>query len=255
MKNENNRLTANKFDYIVNTYIKSATKITQAFGFKTNTMISNLRNPNHLSTLTKLHIDGLEKYFDIPVEIWDSLETDEDKIARQIKNYKEEKSFKEKHAEKIDTIFQENQKLFKHLAGVWYAYIYPSNPASASKTDGIWIVETTIHDDYSVVDWWGNRGYLKLGKHESLIIKESYDNDDLTVIRFPNRQVRSQHFRFSIVSNQNFTQHEMVNFGFYSRIKYSPDEAKEILGDISKVQMKLDLDFNDRLTKRGIVPQ
>jgi len=253
MKDEQNRLLSEKFDYIINTYIKSASDITRAFGFKTNTMISNLRNPRHISSLTKLHIDGLEKYFDIPVEVWDSLEIDEVKIARQIKNYKKEKEFKEKHAEKIDNIFQENQKLFKHLVGIWYAYIYPSNPASA--TDGIWTVETTIHDDYSVVDWWGNRGYLKIGKHESLIIKESYENDDLTVIRFPNRQVRSQNFRFVIISNQNFTQHEMVNFGFYSRIKYSPEEAKEILGEMNTVQMKLNLDFNDRLIQRAIVPQ
>jgi hypothetical protein len=153
-----------------------------------------------------------------------------------------------------DSIFQKNEKLFNKLRGIWYAYLYPSNPKSATETEGIWIVETTIFDDYSVVDYWGNRGYLRIGKHESLIIKESYDNDDLTVIRFPNRQVPSQHFRFTIVSNQNNTTHEMVNFGFYSRKRYTPKEAKEILGEMSRVQLKLNLEFNIRLKEKGVVP-
>jgi hypothetical protein len=46
----------------------------------------------------------------------------------------------------------------------------------------------------------------------------------------------------------------MVNFGFYSRIKYSAKEAKEILGDINNLQLKLDLSFNDRINLKGIVP-
>jgi hypothetical protein len=47
----------------------------------------------------------------------------------------------------------------------------------------------------------------------------------------------------------------MVNFGFYSRKKYSPKEAKAILGDINKAQLKLDLEFNNRINRQGIVPQ
>ena len=83
----------------------------------------------------------------------------------------------------------------------------------------------------------------------------AYDNDDLTVIRFPNRQVPSQNFRFVIISNQNNTTHEMVNLGFYSRKKHTPQEAKRILGDINKSQLKLDLDFNDRINIEGVVPK
>ena len=45
----------------------------------------------------------------------------------------------------------------------------------------------------------------------------------------------------------------MVNFGFYSRKKYSPEEAKKILGDMNKVQLKLDLEFDERLRKEGVV--
>ena len=43
-------------------------------------------------------------------------------------------------------------------------------------------------------------------------------------------------------------------FGFYSRKKYSPKEAKEILGDRGKVQLKLDFDFEKRLREKGVVP-
>jgi hypothetical protein len=252
--NQTDIKTAKRFDMIISQHIKSASKVSEIFGYKSSTMISNLRNVNHVSTLNQLHKDGLEKYFDIPLTVWDDLDTSAIEVELLIINYRERKK-QSKEIKKSDSIFQENSKLFNKLKGVWYAYLYASNPESAKDTLGIWIVETTIHDDYTVIDYWGNVGYLKLGKHESLIIKESYDNDDLTIIRFPNRQVPSSHFRFVILSNQNNTEHEMVNFGFYSRIKYSAKEAKKILGEINNLQLKLDLDFNDRINKKGIVPK
>lgn len=250
---EHDKELARLLDIIIDRYIKVASNITQVFGFKSNTMISNLRNTNHSSTINRLHMDGLEKYFDIPVEVWSDVNISEEALDELITIYREKK--KQQEQEKQNSVFKKNQKLFDKLKGVWYAYLYASNPDSAKDTEGIWIVETTVEDDYSVVDFWGNRGYLKLGKRESLIIKESYDNDDLTIIRFPNRQVPSSHFRFVILSNQNNTEYEMVNFGFYSRVKYSAKEAKEILGDRNNLQLKLNLDFNDRINKRGIVPQ
>jgi len=247
-----------KLDYILSKYI-NASEVTRQFGFKSNSMISNMRNGQ--GNIARLHIDGLKKYFNIPTEIFQNDISTKIEIDKLIKNYSEQAK-KElliiasdlNQTELSKKVFLKNKKLFQKLKGVWYAYLYASNPLSASKTEGIWIVETTINEDCSVVDYWGNRGYLKIGKHESLIIKESYDNDDLTIIRFPNRQVPSQHFRFVIISNQNNTTHEMVNYGFYSRIKYEPKEAKKILGEKSKVQLKLDLDFNDRINTQGIVP-
>ena len=244
---------AQQLDIIITKYIKSASLISDAFGYKSTTMISNLRSIHHPSTLNQLHKDGLEKYFDIPLTIWDNLEISEKEMDKLIINYRKNKF--NNIPKNNDPIFQDNPKLFNKLKGKWYAYLYASNPTSAKETQGIWIVETTIREDYSVIDYWGNVGYLKLGKNESLIIKESYDNSDLTIIRFPNRQVPSSHFRFTILSNQNNTEYEMVNFGFYSRIKYAAEEAKEILGDIKNLQLKLNLDFNDRINKRGIVPK
>jgi len=239
---------AKLLDKIIDRYVESATCITRAFGFKSNTMISNLRNSTRTATLNQLHMDGLEKYFNIPVEVWKDLDISDEKIDKTILEYRK-RQYHNKH------IFTRNNRLFDKLKGIWYAYLYASNPASAKETEGIWIVETTIHDDYSVVDYWGNKGYLKLGKNESLIVKESYDNEDLTIIRFPNRQIPSEHFRFIIVSNQNNTEHEMVNFGFYSRIKYSPKKAKKILGEVNNMQLKLSLDFNDRVNEQCVVPQ
>jgi hypothetical protein len=247
---EHDKKVADLLDKIIDRYIKVANHITKAFGFKSNTMISNLRNNKHPSTINQLYMDGLEKYFDIPKEVWENVDISDNQLDKLIVQYR-----KNKKSNQIDTIFSKNQKLFNKLKGVWYAYLYASNPNSAKESEGIWIVQTTINNDYSVVDYWGNRGYLKLGKNESLIIKESYDNNDLTIIRFPNRQVPSQHFRFVIVSNQNNTENEMVNFGFYSKVKYSAKEAKRILGDKNKMQLKLDIEFNNRLNQEGIVPK
>jgi len=276
MKNKiRDRLLTDKLNFIIDNYIDGGAEelALKTFGYERQNTISNLRSYSSKSpTIRKIHMESIQRHHQIPLEIWDDtvpfdIETLSDIIDKyRLKLQKEkidmqkcleyQKKFKESSLNfaKQDTIFAKNKKLFEKLRGVWYAYLYPSNPASANETDGVWIVETTIYDDYNVVDYWGNRGYLKLGKHESLIIKESYDNDDLTVIRFPNRQVPSQHFRFVIISNQNNTINEMVNFGFYSRKKYSPKEAKEILGSMEKMQLKLDLDFNARISKQGVVP-
>ncbi|HFU76260.1 MAG TPA: hypothetical protein ENK66_08450 [Arcobacter sp.] len=237
-----------KLDYLLNNYM-SATDVASAFGFKSDAMLTKMRRGQ--SNITTLHIDGLEKYFNIPTNIFDDEVTSEQEINKLIKLHKENKLRPKSLRSKV---FPNDEKLFNKLKGTWYGYVYPSNPASAEH--GIWEVKTIIADDYSVVDEpWGNAGYVMLGKNESLIVKESYDHNDLTVIRFSNRQVPSEIFRFVIVSNQNHTLYEMVNFGFFSRKQYSPEEAKEILGERENKQLKLDLDFNERLIKRTIVPQ
>jgi len=293
---------AKKLDFLLNNYMSGADVI-RAFGFKTASMITNMRNGN--TNIANIHIEALERHFDIPTSIFDQHINSHEEMVVLIERYqkkqkqkKNEEALKNKIIKKLEEealipkdifledfsekgkldrliqkhkknmlnqnadsqlsnysrkVFPENEKLFNKLKGVWYGYVYPSNPNSAEH--GIWVVETTINADHSVVDYWGNKGYLKIGKNESLIIKESYDHDDLTVIRFSNRQVPSQHFHFVIISNQNHTLNEMVNFGFFSRKQYTPDEAKEILGDMESKQLKLDLEFNERLIERAIVPQ
>ena len=276
MRNQKkDNILTDKLNYIIDEYIGGGREelAIKTFGYERQSTVSNLCSYSiKSSTIRKIHMESIQTHYQIPLDIWEeSTPYDKKIINNLIEKYrlylKKEEVSRRNYLElqrkleegslifsEKDTIFENNKKLFEKLKGVWYAYLYPSNPLSASETDGIWIVETTIYDDYSVVDWWGNSGYLKLGKNESLIIKESYDNNDLTVIRFSNRQVPSQNFRFVIISNQNNTTREMVNFGFYSRKKYSPEEAKKILGDMNKVQLKLNLDFNDRINIQGVVP-
>ena len=255
-KDKLNELTRKKLIYIINNYIEGGKKelATNTFGYDKENVVSNFCSPTVNSHLKKLHMESIERHHKIPMNLWEkSLSYDEIQIDKLIKEYRLNLKNGLFPKNEKETIFTNNKKLFQKLKGVWYAYIYASNPTTAQITDGIWIVPTEIYDDYTVIDHWNNKGYLKLGKNESLIIKESYENNDLTVIRFQNRQVPFENFRFTIVSNQNHTTHEMVNFGFYSRKKYTPQEAKRILGDMNKVQLKLDLKFDERLRNVGVV--
>jgi len=250
-----NDLLTEKLNYIIDEYIDGGKKALalNTFGYERENTVTNLCSNSSKSTIKKIHMESIEKHHQIPMSIW-MHNLPLSKVDESIKNYRT--SLKEQMIsfDNEDNIFKDNKEVFKKLNGVWFAYMYPSNPYSATKTEGIWIVETTINDDYSVIDYWGNAGYLKIGKNQSLIIKEPYENSDLTVIRFSNRHISFEHFHFTIVSNQNGTINEMVNFGFYSRKQYSPKQAKEILGDISKVQLKLDSSLEERLTQLRVVP-
>jgi hypothetical protein len=246
-----------KLNYLLEHYM-SATEVTKAFGFKSNTMISNMRKGQ--TNIATLHMEGLEKHFHIPVEIFEHFITTKHEINKCIKDYRKQLQQPTRSVEMLPyhqfskKVFPMNDKFFQKLKGIWYGYVYPSNPASSK--DGVYEVKTIIAKDYSVIDQpWGNKGFLQIGKNESLIIKESYEHNDLTIIRFSNRQVHSGLFRFVSISNQNHTLHELVNFGFFSRKQYSANEAKEILGTKENKQLKLDLDFNERLIERAIVPQ
>jgi len=250
---------ANKFNYILDSYI-SGTEAQQAFGYDSPSYITRLRDPKHTATLNNLHLQILEHVCNIPKEVFDQkTEFDTNLIDTIINDYAHQKIIKQNHRSTIcenlekSKIFCKNEKLFENLKGVWYAYLYPSNPNSSKKDEGIWIVKTTIDDNYSVVDEYNNHGILQISDHQSLILKKSYEYDDLTIIRFQNRQVSYGIFKFIIMSTQNGSENEMVNFGFYSREKYTPKIAKEILGDIDKVQLKLDLEFNDRVISKVII--
>ena len=249
---------SNKFDYILDTYISGA-EAQKAFGYEYPSYITRLRDPKHTATLNALHIQLLEYVYGIPKEVFDSkLEFDTELIDKLVKAHQQKQSAKEEKNSSIckglkeNKIFSNNDKLFKNLKGIWYAYMYPSNLKSAQEDKGVWIVETTIYDDHTVVDEYNNKGILQMSDNQSLIIKKS-NHDDLTIIRFQNRQVDYGIFRFVIVSTQNGSENEMVNFGFYSREKYTPEVAKELLGDISHVQMKLDLEFNDRIINKVVI--
>jgi len=244
---ENDILISKKFDFILSKhYIRGVGEVATQFGFKNHSKISAFRNPNNNHTLLKVHIEALERHFSIPVRVFDA-DVTIDEVEDIIKEHRELQF--ERSINIYDEVFKyEHSTLLNYIRGRFYAYIYPSNPQGTWTKEGLNIVETTINDDLSVHDEYGNRGVLKIGKHQSFIFKVSYDEKDINVIRFENRQaIYGQNFRFVILSNQNGTTHEMINFGFYSRRLYTPNEAKAILGEIEKLQMKLDIEFSQRV--------
>ena len=158
----NNKLLREKFSHIIDHHIEGGKKTLaiDTFGYERENQVSNLCSSNYKPTIKKMHMESMEKHHHIPLSIWkSSFPFNKTKIDQEVAEHKVSKRAERISFEEEDSIFTKNQKLFENLKGVWYAYIYPSNPASAEETDGIWIVETTIHDDYSVVDWWGNAGY------------------------------------------------------------------------------------------------
>ena len=135
----------------------------------------------------------------------------------------------------------QNEDFFAKLQGVFYAHMYPRDISASTSKDGVSITKTTIYDDYSVIDEHGNKGILRIGLYQSFIFKTSHTEQDINVIRFHNRDALYGNFRYVILSNQNGSTNEMINFGFYSRMRHTPSEVKRILGeDIQKLQLKMD---------------
>jgi len=252
--NSDDMLNSKKFAYIVTHYMDgNVEEIKDKFGFKSASSLRRIRNGT--TSMTDLHMLGLEVHFDIPQKVFESHIKIED-IDRLIEEYRDEKKSKEQSI--YEDIFRyKSDNLMEALTNnKWYAHMYPSDFYGkwVKNKEGISITETTIYSNGTVIDEHGNRGTLKLGLHQSFIFKESVDERNINVIRFDNYQaLYNKNFRFTyvIVSNQNGKKTEdMVNFGFYSSKRYPPQEAKDILGDIQKVQLKLDLDFNERVIKR-----
>ena len=246
------KIISKKFDFIVDKYIKSATDIANAFGFKNASKISGFKNPNNSSNLRIVHMESLEKHFDIPVEVFDNnLSIDE--MDKVINNYRDKKFDKQVGQTRLNNMLNNmfnnpNKIIFEKLQGDFYAHIYPSNLNGITSQDGVSITKTTINNDYSVIDEFGDKGILRIGEYQSFIFKISHNERDINVIRFHNRDLMYGDFRYVSVSNQNGTTNEMINFGFYSRKKHTPKDVKRILGDdISKLQLKLDLEFNGRI--------
>ena len=246
------KLISEKFDFIINKYIKSATDISNTFGFAGPSKISGFRSKSRKDNLLIVHMESLEKNFGIPVKVFDN-HIPLDKIDSIIERYRDDEFNRELGKNRLNSIlnsiFNNTSKAVSNkLQGVFYAHMYPSNPNGETAQDGVSITKTTINSDYTVVDEHDNRGILRIGEYQSFIFKVSRDERDINVIRFHNRDLIYGDFRYVILSNQNGTTNEMINFGFYSRKKHTPKEVKRILGDdVSKLQLKLDLEFNDRI--------
>jgi len=193
-------------------------------------LVSQIQNYHH-GKLRTIHLYALSKAYNIPMEIFKS----EIESMEEIDKLLEEKEHNVFHLEK---------KLLRKLLGTWFVYSYPSNP----NLSDIWATETTILDNYSVMDMHKNRGKLYLGEKQSMIVKESHNSKNLTTTLFDNDRITYGSFPFSRIAKSNNFNREILSFGFFSRKKLEVEEAKYILGKIEKVQLQMDYDIIDRIT-------
>jgi len=252
-------LDGEKFNYILKSkYINGdVTTVANAFGYTVATQLSKIRKGK--AKLPTIYILGLEHYFDIPMKIFDATVPMDKKIINELIEDYRIKKVTNKANGTPPTGEKQKSLLTKLTAHPYYAYMYASHPHSAihdidengewiKNLEGISVNRTVFHADLSVIDQHENSGTLILEEHQGIIIKKSYEEKNANIIRFDINQALYGNFHFLIFSNQNGTVEEMVNFGFYSKMKLSPQEAQKILGDDkSKIQLKLDCQFKERV--------
>ncbi len=190
---------------------------------------------NGAGKLKPIHLYAFSKAYNIPMIIFEDKSIDsEAKVKKILESYQSNKSiFKNK-----DMI------LLDELVGDWYMYSYPSNLKQAE----LWEVKTTFNGDGSVIDEYRNRGFIYIGKNQSIILKESFVSQNITSITFDNYSVYYKVFLFSRVSKSNSVNNEIFNFGICSKNRIAIDEVKKILGDRDKVQIKIDYLIKERLS-------
>ncbi len=195
-------------------------------------LVSQIQN-HYNSKLKKVHLYAIAYAYNIPIEIFEKEEIDtKDKIDKLLIQME------------LNSVFKKNHELIQKLIGKWYLYSYPSNP----KVSEVWKTEIYIYDDLSVLDAHRNRGKIYMGEKQSLIIKQSHNSKNLTITAFDNDRVTYENFPFSRIAKSNSVNREILSFGFFSRDKIDKKEAKEILGELSLVQLQIDYDFIDRIS-------
>jgi len=186
--------------------------------------------------LKPLHLYAFSSAYNIPLTIFNNRSIDSKEKVKAILEQKVDNK----------SIFMNNSELLDELVGEWYLYSYPSNQKQAE----VWETKTTVFADGSVVDEHDNKGMLYVGKNQSIILKESACSKNITSITFDNHQVTYKIFPFSRVSKSNGVNKELFNFGVFSKYKIDLDEIKEIMGEKSTVQLKINYDFLERIASR-----
>jgi len=234
-----------KTEFIIKNYTGGALEVANLFGYKKSTSITNIcnfdpRRAKDARSIVRLQMEGLEKHYQIPLEIFDhSVRFDEMLITNMIDEYRT----KLKEREERTAIFSPNIKLLKKLEGDWYSYFYPSADFIELQS-----IKTTINLDYSVIDEYGNRGIVNFGADQSIIIKESKNSKNLTSIIFNNRTITYSIFPYSMISRTNSSNRAINYFGFFSRKKFDIETAKKILGkDRNLMQIQIPYEFEDRM--------
>lgn len=225
--------------FLIKKHLKlSQKKLAEAFEV-TEAEMSKIIN-NHEKKLKNVHLLGLCQLEDIPYEIFDNKKFNtEEKVVSFLEAYK--------NSQKEEVFEKKNEELVEDLVGVWYAYVHPSNPLA-----DIYCIETIISDDLSVKDQHRNFGKVFMGERQSIMVKKAQNSRNFVNIVFDNDQVVYGMFPFSMLSKTNQVNREMCNFGFFSRKKLDLNVAQKILGEsINSVQMKIDVDFKERVVAYG----
>ncbi len=226
-----------KLDFIIK-YLKLDVKdIALEFGLSTG-YISKLRNSTH-GQLKPIHLYAFENCFNIPYKIFQDKSINSTKKIEDILNlYLPLNNSPKREIE----VFHKDDRVLNKLVGDWYQYLYRSN-----KNRDIYEIKTTINSDYTLYDKNKNFGELFISQNQSMIIKKSTNSKNLVSITFNNMQIAYKIFPFTLVSKQNNTQFEMASFGFFSKKRLNHQRVKEILGDMEKVQLKINYNFINRL--------
>jgi len=234
-----------KTDFIIKNYTGGALEVANLFGYKKSTSITNIcnfdpRRAKDARSIVRLQMEGLERHYQIPLEIFDhSVRFDDKLLISMIDEYRN----KLKEKEKRTSIFSPNPKLLTKLQGDWYSYFYPS-----ANFIELQCIKTTVNLDYSVIDEYGNRGMVNFGVDQSIIIKESKNSKNLTSIIFNNRTITYSIFPYSMISRTNSSNRAINYFGFFSRKKFDIETAKKILGeDRELMQIQIPYEFEDRI--------
>ena len=227
--------------FLIKDYFKlSQKKLAEEFEV-TEAEMSKIIN-NHEKKLKNIHLLGFCHLQDIPYEIFNIKKFNtEEKVMSFLDNYKRSKE---------EEIFENsNEALVEDLVGTWYAYVHPSSPIA-----DIYCIETIISADLRVKDQHRNFGKIFMGERQSIMVKKAQNSRNFVNIVFDNDQVVYGLFSFSMLSKSNQINREMCNFGFFSRKKLDLKVAQKILGEsIDKVQLKIDVDFKERVVAYGRV--
>ncbi len=220
-----------KLSYVIKSFNLKTNEIANKLEISAG-LVSQIQN-HYNNKLRKVHLYALSSAYNIPMEIFDNEEIN---TEQKINNLLQKLSLK--------NIFTEDQNILSKLLGKWYLYSYTSNPNELE----VWSTQTHIYENFSVLDVHKNAGELHIGKNQSLIIKESHNSKNITTTVFDNARITYGNFPFSRIAKSNALNREIFNFGFFSRDEMSKDKAKEILGNIDKVQLQMDHEVIDRVT-------
>ena len=228
MKNEE------KLSYIIQKLDLSTKDIAKKLGV-TSALISSIKSI-HTNKLRDIHLYAFSMAYNIPMEIFKDKNINTKEQIDKILDTKVQKNNK---------IFENNKELMDKLIGEWYMYSYPSSPQFAE----VWETVTKFYPDGTVIDEHNNKGFLHIGKNQSVIFKESNGTKNITTLTFDNARVHYNIFIFSRVSKSNSVNKEMFNFGICSKEKIPIDDVKEILGDIKEVQLQMNYAMLERVGK------